>query len=128
MKSGLNRLSNVGNPNQGTDKKVLCVCSAGLLRSPTMAEVLSRAPYKYNTRACGSDKEYALIPIDDALIYWADEIVFVNRQNYDQTLREYKPELSRRMTKVLDLPDSYQFRHPKLIKEIKKQYDKAKYV
>ena len=73
----LNQLANVGNPFQGKAKKVLCVCSAGLLRSPTLANVLHRQ-FGFNTRAVGYCQEYALIPISQALIWWADEIVFVN--------------------------------------------------
>lgn len=72
-----NQLGNVSNPFQGTAKKVLCVCSAGLLRSPTLANVLHKE-LGYNTRAVGTAKEYALIPITEALVAWADEIVFVD--------------------------------------------------
>ena len=49
-----NRLHNVRNPNQGPAKRVLCLCSAVLLRSPTVAWVLGKAPYDYNTRAAGT--------------------------------------------------------------------------
>ena len=42
MKSTLNQLANINNPYQGKSKKVLCLCSAGLLRSPTAANVLHR--------------------------------------------------------------------------------------
>ena len=72
-----NQLSNVSNYFQGNAKKVLCVCSAGLLRSPTVANVLHQE-LGYNTRAVGTAKEYALIPITEALVAWADEIVFVD--------------------------------------------------
>lgn len=73
-----NRLHNCTNPYQGKTKKVLCVCSAGLLRSPTAAVVLNRE-YGYNTRACGVDKGHALIPFDDVLAHWADEIVVMEK-------------------------------------------------
>jgi small subunit ribosomal protein S1 len=59
-----NRLGNVNNGFQGKFRHVLCVCSAGLLRSPTLAEILSQPPYNFNTRAVGIAKEFALIPID----------------------------------------------------------------
>src|SRR5580658_1563149 len=83
-----NRLHNVRNPMQGDAKRVLCLCSAGLLRSPTVAWVLSNAPYDYNTRAAGVDHEYALVGIDQFLICWADEIVCVEPY-IEQRLREY---------------------------------------
>jgi len=69
-----NRLFNSKNPYQGEEKKVLCVCSAGLLRSPTTATVLERE-FGYNTRAAGIDEGHALIPVDVVLLHWADEIV-----------------------------------------------------
>ena len=69
-----NRLFNSNNPYQGENKKVLCVCSAGLLRSPTTAHVLTKE-FGYNTRAAGIDAGHALIPVDVVLLHWADEIV-----------------------------------------------------
>jgi len=60
-----NRIHNSSNPYQGKFKRVLCVCSAGLLRSPTTAFVLSQEPYNYNTRAAGIVDDYALVPVDE---------------------------------------------------------------
>ena len=62
MRPERNRLHNATNPYQGSYKKVLCVCSAGMLRAPTAAVVLSRPPYDFNTRAVGTDLGTALIP------------------------------------------------------------------
>ena len=56
----MNRLANSSNRYQGEYKRVLCVCSAGLLRSPTAALVLSQEPYNFNTRAAGLDEAFAL--------------------------------------------------------------------
>ena len=92
IKGQRNHLANVGNQFQTKAKKVLCVCSAGMLRSPTLANIL-HSEYGFNTRAVGADKEYALIPISQALIWWADEIVFVNRSNYDMLDQDEKNEI-----------------------------------
>ena len=92
IKGKRNQLSNVGNKFQTSVKKVLCCCSAGLLRSPSLANVLYKE-FGFNTRAVGCDKEYALIPISQALIWWADEIVFVNRENFDSLSQEEKDEI-----------------------------------
>ena len=62
------------NPYQGSFKKVLCVCSAGVLRSPTAALVLSHSPFNYNTRSAGIE-HYALVQVSEPLLHWADEIV-----------------------------------------------------
>ena len=73
-----NQLGNASNPHQGKAIKALCVCSAGLLRSPTIAKYLTGLGY--NTRACGTSQEYALIPVTQALLSWADEIHVVSSE------------------------------------------------
>ncbi len=117
--SNYNRLGNCKNPYQGVSKRVLCVCSAGLLRSPTAALVLSQKPYNYNTRAAGISSEYALIPVDEVLLEWADEIVCMT---IDQ-----KTELEKRTKKLvinLEIKDNFAYRDKELIAKIKKNYDR----
>ncbi len=80
MKSTLNQLANINNPYQGKSKKVLCLCSAGLLRSPTAANVLHRE-FGFNTRSAGV-MDYALIPLSEALFLWADEVLVMDIQHY----------------------------------------------
>lgn len=92
IKGKKNQLANVANRFQTKTKKVLCVCSAGLLRSPTLANVLN-LKYGFNTRPVGADKEFALIPITQALIWWADEIVFVNFEAFSSLDQEEKDEI-----------------------------------
>jgi len=115
-----NRLANANNEFQGDTKKVLCLCSAGLLRSPTAAVVLSQEPYNYNTRAAGVSDEYALIPVDEVLLHWADEIVCVEQRVTNALLEEFdikKPIIT------LNIPDMYEYRHPELMRMIKEQYE-----
>lgn len=107
-----NRKYNSTNPNQGSAKKVLCVCSAGLLRSPTLAYVLGTKGL--NTRAAGSTATFALIIADDVLIHWADEIVFVNKENYEELSRTHHEDLIGKSIKILQIPDMYEYRHPQL--------------
>lgn len=78
QKPSFNQIANTQNPYQGDAVKALCVCSAGLLRSPTIAKVLTERGY--NARAAGMSQEYALIPVTPALIAWADEIHVVAEQ------------------------------------------------
>jgi predicted protein tyrosine phosphatase len=78
ISSRLNQLGNAQNPHQGDAIKALCVCSAGLLRSPTIAKYLTLKGY--NTRACGTSQDYALVPLSTALLTWADEIHVVKEQ------------------------------------------------
>ena len=129
------RLENTHNRWQGDYKRVLCVCSAGLLRSPTAAFVLSKPPFNYNTRAAGFNKEYCLIPVDEYLLEWCQEVVCMNKdlkmqleleienhyKDYDDEWKEkYLPRVIN-----LNISDSYAYRDPNLIKRIKKNYKKA---
>lgn len=122
-----NQLANVANRYQTDAKRVLCVCSAGLLRSPTLANVLHRE-LGYNTRAAGSSEEYALIPISVALIYWADEIVFVNSENFSECLyhNEEYDSIIRRKAIVLSIEDNFEWNDKELQQQLYTQYTERK--
>jgi predicted protein tyrosine phosphatase len=119
IKSKLNQMANANNKWQNDDKRVLCVCSAGLLRSPTLAQYLQQK-YGYNTRACGTSEEYALIPISEALVHWADLVIFVNEENYDEVKGE--EIFSQKEVIVLDLPDEFGRNQPGLLAAIEEQW------
>ncbi len=118
----MNRLGTAGNIYQQVDtyKRVLCVCSAGCLRSPTAAVVLAGEPFNLNTRAAGSDEEFAIIPVDDVLIAWADEIVFMEERHRTQVLNRFS--LNGKLIQVLSIPDQYSYRAPTLVELIKERY------
>lgn len=126
MKVNRNRLANVSNKFQGQRKKILCVCSAGLLRSPTAAWVLGNEPFGFNTRAVGSSGEYALIPLDAAHVAWADEFVVMDdfqayhvkelMEELDENARGFDvAEHSSKRIHVVDIPDNFAFRDPELV-------------
>lgn len=111
------------NPYQGNDKKVLFVCSMGILRSATAARIYSS---KYNTRSAGTYDE-ALIPLTVMLVEWAEEIVFVNKANYDAACHKFKKleEIHSKVMRgiVLNIPDAYPHMAPEIIDALKEQYD-----
>lgn len=76
------------NQYQGPEKRLLFVCSVGMLRSPTFADVATA--HGYNARSCGTSKE-ALIPLSVNLILWADKIVFMNKENYLEAKETFEP-------------------------------------
>ena len=123
IKGTRNQLYNIGNEWQGSTKKVLTVCSAGLLRSATLQNMLIKE-YGYNVRNCGTE-DYALIPISQALVLWADEIVFVSKSNYERVKVELLELDCVKKCKILSIPDEYGFNDPKLIKICKEQYEGA---
>lgn len=116
----MNRLHNVTNPHQTTAKKVLCLCSAGLLRSPTVANVLHQE-WGYNTRAAGTSRDYALVELDEVLVKWADEIVCVEGDIYSDLISRFDGSKLRII--VLNLPDMYEWNDPELRALISKQYN-----
>lgn len=118
----MNRLANCSNKYQGRYKRVLCVCSAGLLRSPTTAWVLSNEPYNYNTRAAGLVRDFALVPVDEVLLAWSDEVVTMNAEQAEQ-IREMLGEEEKPIV-VLGIPDSFRYRDPALVSLIRESYDK----
>ena len=135
IKSPMNALHNVTNPYQGKDKRVLCLCSASLLRSQTLATVLYEK-YQYNTRSAGVS-DYALIPVSTALLEWADEIVCVEQEVYNQLMYDIQLLVNqrlwveedideiRRKTITLDIPDIYERMNTTLQRIIIEQYEEA---
>lgn len=135
IKSPMNALHNVTNPYQGKDKRVLCLCSASLLRSQTLATVLYEK-YQYNTRSAGVS-DYALIPVSTALLEWADEIVCVEQEVYNQLMYDIQLLVNqdlwveedideiRRKTITLNIPDIYERMNPTLQRIIIEQYEEA---
>lgn len=110
------------NPYQGDDKKVLFVCSAGILRSATAARLYAK---KYNTRAAGS-APYALIPVTGDLLLWANEVVFVNPANYEDVSQRFDLSSFEKLSvKILDIPDMHNHMAPELIEEFNSQYEKV---
>lgn len=111
------------NPYQGKDLRILFICSAGILRSATMARMYAG---KYNTRCAGSHS-YALIPVTPNLLAWAQRIVFVHQSN--KLMVEKKFDLNEwfepHEITVLNIPDDYDHMNPELCKIIEQQFEKV---
>ena len=105
------------NPYQGNATRLLFVCSAGLLRSPTGAAVAVKRGY--NARSCGSHMEYALIPLSVNLIEWAQKIIFVQKENFEKAVATFKntgyEEDIQHKGIILDIPDRYDAFSPVLV-------------
>lgn len=117
------RIGNCSNRHQGGFKKVLTVCSVGMLRSPTIAWVLGQDPYGYNCRPAGYVQEYALVKVDDVLLTWADEVVCADLEHLFYVKDRLKDLGLDKPLVNLNLPDIYEYRDPELVKLIKERYD-----
>ena len=126
-----NQLGVLFNAYQGKHKKVLTVCSAGCLRSPTASHILSSEPWNFNTRCAGTSSEYAIIPVTEALIVWADVILVMEQSQWNHIMAmqnklaqevdvmfdyEYKPMYN------LEIEDEFDYRNPKLVEIMKEKF------
>ncbi len=131
MNDQMSRMSNARNEAQGAWKRVLCCCSAGMLRSPTIAWVLSNEPYNCNVRAAGLDRRYALILVDKILLEWADEIICVDQyqaERIGELLGDYFPSQKLKPVYFLNIPDNFEFRDPTLVTMIKQELKRINFV
>ena len=118
----MNRMANSSNPFQGNSRRVVCCCSAGLLRSPTAAVVLN-TEMGWNTRSCGLEDNFAPIKLDKTLAYWADMFVVMTDEHKEMLERKlegfgFKP--TEFEIKVLGIEDSFRYMDPELIGKIVK--------
>ena len=126
--SEFNRFHNVSNPYQGDAKKVLSGCSAGLLRSPTLAHLLSGDPWNYNTRPVGTEVGHALIPVELIHLVWADLIICMNGEQ-ERFLKEMKKSSKwkvRAKIVCINVTDAFAYREPALIELFKERIKEYK--
>lgn len=116
-----NRLGNVKNEHQGSDIKVLCVCSDGLLRSPSIARILCRDFENINPRAVGISEEFALIPLDVVHLSWADLIVCAEDTHMWFVESALDAANIKREVISLGIPDMFDFGDPELEEMIRKK-------
>lgn len=123
-----NQLGVVLNAYQGQHRKVLTVCSAGCLRSPTAAHILSSPPWNFNTRCAGTSQEYAIVPVTEALVIWADVILCMD-QFQQHHINMMQNKLAEEMTDYdykqvinLGIEDEFSYRDPKLVEIMKAKF------
>ncbi len=124
LKATRNQIGNATNPYQGPEKRVLTICSAGMLRSPTAAQVLTEA-YGFNCRSAGIAHDFCLVPVTEMLIYWAQEIVFMEQEHFNVFNWMWKDEsvVTGMSYQILNIPDNYRRNDMTLRNLIKDAYD-----
>ena len=128
-----NQLGVLFNAYQGKHKKVLTVCSAGCLRSPTAAHILSSEPFNFNTRCAGTSKEYAIVALDEALIVWADVILCMD-SDHQYVINQMQNKLAEEASAMfeydykqvinLEIEDDYSYRDPEFVKIMQDKFYK----
>ena len=127
----MNRVGVINNAWQGPTKRVVTLCSAGCLRSPTAAHVLASPPFNLNTRCAGLTEKYAIVRFSAALAAWADEIIVMEPHQRDKVLYltkgwfgedTYYFDPKETPIIVLEIPDNFGYRDPDLVRMIKERY------
>lgn len=106
----------VFNRHQGDAVKALFVCSAGILRSPTAALHFAKTK-GWNTRAVGDREEFALIPLSEALLHWAD-VIFVMTADQRLHIKLHFEQSFADKIFVLNIEDDFGFMDPDLVKSL----------
>ena len=109
------------NMYQGQAKRVLTVCSAACLRSPTAAAVLNQE-YGYNTKAAGVSLEYAIVPVTGRLLMWSQEIVVMESWQAHEIIEMLEIMGIDRPVICLNIDDNYCYMQPELVSLIKQRY------
>lgn len=107
---------------QGEAKRVLTVCSASALRSPTAAVVLNQE-YGYNTKAAGVSLEYAIVPVTGRLLTWCDEAVVMENWQAHEIIGMLEIMHIDRPVVCLNIDDNYSYMQPELVELIKERYE-----
>lgn len=118
-----NRMGNAKNQFQGSDIRVLTVCSAGLLRSPTLARLLHRRFKNVNCRPVGINTGSALVPLDNVHVFWADVILVMESwmsQSIEKSLNNIGFD---REMHCLNIPNKFSFGDPELEKIMNEKID-----
>lgn len=110
--------------NEGSYSRWLFVDDAGLIRSATAAWLAGAV--NINARAAGSVPLQSLVPLTLQLTNWAQTIVFLDQESFDNTMTLFTPYEGDRLSvqakaRVLNIPNSYFYRQPELISLLKEQ-------
>jgi predicted protein tyrosine phosphatase len=102
-------------------KRVLFVCSANRLRSPT-AELLFSSWPGLEVSSAGVDPE-AVRRIDETMVAEADIIFCMERRHRDKLRRRFRAAVGARPVIVLGIPDEYERNQPELIELLREKVE-----
>lgn len=100
-------------------KKVLFVCTANRLRSPTAEQVFSQRD-DIEVASAGTSND-AITPLDAELVEWADIIFVMEKAHRNKLQKRFKRHLISARIICLDIPDEYEFMDPMLIQLLERK-------
>jgi predicted protein tyrosine phosphatase len=104
-------LGNLNLKAQGDYKRVLFVCTGGMLRSATAAHMMA-AVADWNTRNAGT-MDGALPTVNEYLVAWAEAIYCMEPRHADAVSAAFPWAVPK--IKVLGIPDRFPYRDPELV-------------
>lgn len=96
-----------------TKLRVLFICDANCLRSPTAEAVFSGYP-GVEARSAGVGKE-ATVPVNAELLDWADLIFVMEKRHRNIIHSRFKEIYQRKRILCLYIPDEFEFMDPELV-------------
>ncbi len=101
--------------------KLLFVCSANMLRSPTAEAVFSHYEGIEATSAGTNADAETFVSAD--LVEWADVVVAMEQHHAQFLQARYGYLLRRKRVAVLGIPDQYDFMEPELVRVLKERVE-----
>jgi predicted protein tyrosine phosphatase len=101
--------------------KVLFICSANKLRSPTAEAVFSR--YEGIEASSAGVNVDAKTTVSADLVEWADVVVTMEQHHASFLQERFGYLLRRRRVAVLGIPDHYQYMDPELVRLLKEKVE-----
>lgn len=99
--------------------KVLFVCTANRLRSPTAEAIFKDRP-GFEVRSAGLDP-HCPNPLSTDMINWAECIFVMEAQQREKIRKRYRKILGDRRVYTLGIPDEYEFMQPELVESLKER-------
>ena len=93
---------------------ILFVCGKNKWRSPTAEQIFATRPHIDCTSAGLSHD--AEVRVSAELVEWTTLIFVMEKQHKTKLSSQFKMQLQGKKVVCLDIPDSYQFMEPRLIK------------
>jgi len=100
-------------------KKVLFICSANKLRSPTAEHVFADVP-DVETDSAGLNLSADLV-LSPEQLDWADVIFVMERAHRNKLSKKYKKHLTNQRIICLNIPDDFDYMDPTLVHILKER-------
>jgi predicted protein tyrosine phosphatase len=101
--------------------KLLFICSANLMRSPTAEKVFSRDE-EIEAASAGINTD-AQTPVSADLVEWADVVVAMEQVHKNFLQERFGYLLRRKRLAVLGIPDRYAYMDPELVRLLKEKVE-----